>query len=508
MNKRRILVCTLLLSLLIAPAALSEGPFEMMGLELEASRDWATSRFFTRMQEETGVSFTFRQYGDRAAYQQAKEDAFAPGGDLPDVLFKAVLRPEEEMVWHQSGQLVDLAPYLQTHMPNLSRILNAREDWRSAITQPDGAITSLPILSGADRECIVWINHEWLDAVGLDMPTTIEAYTDALRAFKTGDPNGNGSADEVPLLITGPWEAKFLLHAWGLAPNDYNLYIGENGTARFAPLEEGFRAFVQWLRDAQAEGLIDADAFRTTHAARSSLSGNTEDTAPATSGSVIAFAPYAESTIGLARTSAYAAMPPLLHEGSQVYRRLLPGVTRGAFAVTSACEDIPAVLRWADYLYTEEGGRLAFAGTEGVDYAIKPDGTWAWSAGEDYMALTALVNEAVIAGDSNTPGLEPAAFMRSTEIAADNYTRRQTDAIRDLFTDPFPITWPTDGAREARIAELQAIIAPRVDAMIGSAALGKVELTEAAWAAFEADLQALGLDEFLSLWQAKYDESK
>ncbi len=63
-----------------------------------------------------------------------------------------------------------------------------------------------------------------------------------------------------------------------------------------------------------------------------------------------------------------------------------------------------------------------------------------------------------------------------------------------------------NGAVGYEMEGLTAAIAPRVDEMIGSAALGKVELTDETWAAFEADLRALGLDEFISLWQAKYDE--
>ena len=42
------------------------------------------------------------------------------------------------------------------------------------------------------------INQAWLDAVGKELPTTLDEYTEVLRAFKEQDPNGNGQADEIP----------------------------------------------------------------------------------------------------------------------------------------------------------------------------------------------------------------------------------------------------------------------------------------------------------------------
>src|SRR5699024_7776392 len=43
-----------------------------------------------------------------------------------------------------------------------------------------------------------WINEEWLDNLGMDMPETTEEFYEYLKAVKEQDPNGNGKADEVP----------------------------------------------------------------------------------------------------------------------------------------------------------------------------------------------------------------------------------------------------------------------------------------------------------------------
>lgn len=482
--------------------------FVMMGLEYEESNHvWSENLFFERMKEITGVAFSFHQSTKKDAYETAKQKAFAPGGQLPDVLFKADLSPEEEMTYLKNGQLVDLAPLIPEYMPNLNSILSAREDWRSMITQPDGAIASLPVLRGNEKQNVFWINQKWLTALSLQMPETIDEYTDVLRAFRDQDPNGNGKDDEIPLDIIGPWEAKFLLHAFGIVSNDYHIYLDEAGLVQFAAFDPGFRDFVSWLQMALQERLINPQVFRQTHAERSAASQvNTDEKTPQVIGSMVSIAPYTK--VRLEETMDYALMPPLESNGKQVYRQFLSGVGRGAFAVTSACQDIPAILQWADVLYTEEGGRLAFAGLEGEDYRITEDGTWAWNGSGDYYAINEILSKAIIADESRMPGLEPAGFMRSSEIQAENYVRKQMDIIRPYLVEPYPVTWPTDANRESRIASLQAELAVCIDTAIANFAMGKTDLTDENWQAFQDELRALGANEFIELWQQKYDEMK
>ena len=43
----------------------------------------------------------------------------------------------------------------------------------------------------------MFVNKTWLDKLDLEMPTTTEELYQVLVAFKNGDPNGNGEADEI-----------------------------------------------------------------------------------------------------------------------------------------------------------------------------------------------------------------------------------------------------------------------------------------------------------------------
>ena len=43
-----------------------------------------------------------------------------------------------------------------------------------------------------------------LDALGLEMPQTVDEYYETLVAFRDKDPNGNGEQDEIPLAPETP----------------------------------------------------------------------------------------------------------------------------------------------------------------------------------------------------------------------------------------------------------------------------------------------------------------
>lgn len=66
------------------------------------------------------------------------------------------------------------------------------------------------------------INKSWLEKLGLEVPKTWDDLTKVLTAFKNDDPNGNGEADEIPMLINQLGTAGF---------NWWDPFLLLNGTA-------------------------------------------------------------------------------------------------------------------------------------------------------------------------------------------------------------------------------------------------------------------------------------
>ena len=105
-------VLCLIAALVVLPcAALAE--YIMAGYDSsDTYRSWSDNKFFARMEEKTGVHFTYRQYTDAADWTKAKAEMQAGQSDLPDVLFKAQLSDAECIGLLERGVIIDLKPYL------------------------------------------------------------------------------------------------------------------------------------------------------------------------------------------------------------------------------------------------------------------------------------------------------------------------------------------------------------------------------------------------------------
>ena len=480
----------------LAPA-LAQG-LVLMGLEdASLNRDWDSNRFFERTAEKTGLAFTFRQYVEEADYRAALE-ALEAGQELPDGLFKAALSPGEAQALLEKGVLMDLAPYLAAHCPNLTALLDENPALRQAITLPGGQIAALPFVETAPAQNVLWINQSWLDALGLKMPADYQQLEAVLRAFKSGDPNRNGRQDEIPLAFLGAYDLKYLAHAFGLVGNDYNLLADAEGQVRFVPLLKNFQPFIQWCRTLYQDGLLERNGFSTADALRRVTDAKAANTFGAF------FSPLPTYLVPLEWAGDYAALPPLAFEGERSYRPIAQPVITGTFALTTACRDVAGLLEWADALYTKEGAVLAAIGEEGEDYVVDGDGTWRSLPGISDAAYQAA---AVIASGTAIPGISSDDFQRSYTDPLVGDISRQVDVVTAAVKIPFP-PFSLSATEEAAIRPLQEALGRYVDESIARFVLGEWEVSQAAFEAFQQELYALGLEEFLSFWQGIYERTE
>ncbi|WNR46100.1 extracellular solute-binding protein [Paenibacillus roseipurpureus] len=126
-------------------------------------------------------------------YDQQLKTRFA-SGDMPDVV----------QGWGINGdllvndQLVPLDDYLNKYGPNLKKVI-PQSAW-DAVTR-NGKIYAIPeAAKGNTKENrMLFVRKDWMDKVGIkEAPKTPEELLVLLRAFRDGDPNGNGKKDEIP----------------------------------------------------------------------------------------------------------------------------------------------------------------------------------------------------------------------------------------------------------------------------------------------------------------------
>lgn len=464
--------------------------------EKDTFRDWTNNLFFKRMEERSGQAFVYQQYLSWEDWQKAKNAMTAREAPLPQVLFKASLSPAETMEWLDKGLLVDLAPLLEAHAPNLWKLLEDHPDVRAAITLPDGRVGALPYINLAPTQNALWINTNWLTTLKLDMPETPEAFQQVLHAFLEQDPNRNARRDEKPFSFIGPYDLKYLAQGFGLIANDFNMFERQ-GQAVFMPGEPSFKDYIRWLAELWQQGLLDRDGFYSPDSLRQMRDAK----AAQVHGAFLAPLPSAFLPVEWAQD--YQVVLPLEYQGQRVWRDVAGRVTPGTFALTAACQEPEAMLNWVDYLYTEEGSILATNGQEGVDYLVDGDGTWRMT---DSAQQQGFLVESTIATGAVPPGVSNHAFQVRSSQPLVGYVTRELEKLQPFVKEPFP-PFSLTREQEAYIAPLQAALGRYVDESIARWALGEWETTEEQFQAFYQQLEVLGVAEFTAFWQTVLDQN-
>ncbi|UOQ48604.1 extracellular solute-binding protein [Gracilibacillus caseinilyticus] len=210
------------------------------------------------VKEETGVEYellTTPPGSEPAEYI----NLMIASEDFPDIL-----RPiggVEQTLINQGGALA-LDELLPKYAPNVWERI-PEEAWdivRSA--SPDGKIYYIPKVYLIPERAAL-LRKDWLDAVGMEMPETLEEYKEMLIAFRDQDPNGNGKQDELPTSGRefGRWMdhlfAMFGIAMWEGYP-EWDIYDGE---INYAGTSENMKAAIAFIRELYAEKLLDNETF-------------------------------------------------------------------------------------------------------------------------------------------------------------------------------------------------------------------------------------------------------
>lgn len=202
------------------------------------------------------------------------------GDRLPDIIPQEFINNDAtRYLYGDAGALIPLNEYFDEETGLAGAYYQACEragldaKWAlDMVRSPDGNIYAMPeypIAYANTNPNRAWINQEWLDALNLKHPTTIDELTQVLIAFRDGDPNGNGLKDEIPM--TG---------AAGITSNAYplnwlqNLFIySDMSENRYLPLTQTdgqvdvsydkpeYREFLQYVNMLVREGLLSELCF-------------------------------------------------------------------------------------------------------------------------------------------------------------------------------------------------------------------------------------------------------
>lgn len=337
--------------------------FEIMGRTSANSADPSQMDMFTYLEKMTNVNIKY--IGIEENYIRERKTLALQSGDLPDAFAFAhnTFSDFEIDKYSREGAFVELSQYLEKYAPAIYSELESNPIQKALNMTGDGKIYTLP--QKAIRADAVsydhWlnINKTWLDNLGLSIPQTTQEFMNVMRAFRDMDPNGNNQADEIPFALWN-WGANSILRSWGVHVGAGNLGIDNNYNVYYPMTTANARAACQYWHDFLNEaGLMDGSIV-----GKNSSGSWAEFTSHISKGNVGCFEwSYLTADRFPSELLRDFVAIPIPTANFPNYSLNLPGavnpynspIKRGSIIITKACRNVPALLRYLDYFYTDEG---------------------------------------------------------------------------------------------------------------------------------------------------------
>lgn len=348
---------------------------------------WEDNAQVKELEEATGIHLEWQTCASSDNVQEKLSTMFA-SGEMPDIILTGVSSGNRydkatEQALGEQGLVLSLNDYLDTVSVGYKQAFEEIDGLKEYITTPDGNIYSLPNIDGSlhvQYNMKLWINTQWLDNLGLDMPTTTEEFYEVMKAFKEKDANGNGDPnDEIPLSTVtsgaGTQLDGFLMNPFKLTSETNKLYV-DNGKVTFAPAQEGYKEGLKYLNQLYAEGLLNPESF--TQDKNNQVNVN-EAGDECVIGAFLAQRPGYACDLSTEPYSKkweqYQSLAPLAGPDGQCVASWNPYVMfqSGMTFISSSCTNPEAAFRLLDYISTQT--YRSSLGIEGVHYELLDAGT-------------------------------------------------------------------------------------------------------------------------------------
>ena len=325
---------------------------------------------FQIVEEITGVHIAV-EAAVVADYDNAMKTRLAAGIDLPDVI-TIPGGATDQTKYVNAGLFIKLDDLIAKFAPHLSAWYAERPDLRGYLVSPDGFIYSIATSVEA-RSMLNYTNpglrYDWLEKLGKDVPSTIDDLHDILTAFKNGDPNGNGEADEIPVI--GKYDTVCYSLGWSYGlhlTQSKGWYYDDNDKVVYDWITDGAREWAAEMAKWYSEGLFDPD-FTSPQADKYNAQALGDIAGMAQQMSMM----YPQWTNRMAEEypqAKWKAMMPVKAEGHKPFiEREFP--YSNYYAITKDCKDPELNIKLIDWMMASKDGELLLNfGREGIEYTM------------------------------------------------------------------------------------------------------------------------------------------
>lgn len=310
-------------------------------------------------QTNTNINLIYVTNDDLAT----KRNTMIAAGDIPDIFYMKV---DDAASLKDSGLLADMTEVLNAVGPN---VLEETKDVLDIVSLNKDGIYMIPNAT-TKYSTNINIRADWLENLGLEMPTDLESFAEVMHAFTYDDPDGNGKDDtfgysfNLETLTDINESASNIFGAFGIAkcrPMEM-----EDGTVTSWVKHPNFLEAMKYLKGLIEDGVCEPDYVTIPNLSMfeklwSGVSGCMEWECVGPTNNWMP-GRYTENP---APTFAFAIIEG--KDGASGTAANYQNATEG-WVFSASCENLEGAARIANYLMTEEGNDLLYLGVEGTMY--------------------------------------------------------------------------------------------------------------------------------------------
>ena len=428
-------------------------------------------------------------------------------GNLPDFIVDMSPLVMEE--FGRAGALIALNDYITPElMPNFCALMEEYDGVKASITSADGNIYFFPRIPGKTTRywAGLFMRSDFLEEVGKEVPTTTDEFYDVLVAFKE-----NIDTVTYPLSVNATM-LKSLVWSWGIGARGTSTsatddaYINSEGQLAYAPTEDAYREALIYLNKLYEDGLLNPDWNSLTGDDIRTLILNKE-----AAGAEGSFAGILTSYNNLLKADGQEPMtyvdPLYGPTGARIRQGHHIDVDGNyASAISVNCDNVEAVVRMVDYLYSDEGRELVFWGVEGETF----------TRNGEIRELTEAVStsDLGVATYMNNYNLNASCYTSCMltdyyQVTLDEIAKAGNESLTAVSKTIDDIRMPALRYSEEEITEVNTILADLnayVDENFANFINGVIDIEDdSAWETYLKGFDGLRLEELMGYHQTAYD---
>ena len=537
MKKVLSFLCALAMLASLVSFAVAEEPVEITYFRQELNRNaaayYSETAWFQELENRLNIKLTILGPASSDDYNTAV-NAMLVSGEYPDLLyFDWTQYSGGAMAGVEDGVIVPISeiPEYKEKVPNWFKVIEENDEVRRAVTQDDGSIVTFCHWEPNIARSAYWgyaIRKDWLDRLGLAVPTTVDEAYAVLKAFKEQDANGNGDPnDEIPFSCCNWWGTAHpgfdtLAAAFSLKVNVMYRDPQAGKITYWTEYNNGenFKAYVETMRKWYEEGLIDEEFVSQKYDGWTAKItgdkvgmffcfpdsvGSWEDSIKQTLKDNAYGNPDDVCIYGLVPLKGIDGVPYTYDNDNAMVS--FAGANQPTVITTAAVKNghIEKCLELLNYLYSEEGSELNNWGVEGVSYTKDADGTHHWTEAvtndPDYGMADAVFKYALPTLGGWPKAMSYEAWGSMNLVVPDQITTHKNYALSDTILD-IP-SFALNAEEQETYSRIITDVNTAVSEVYLSVITGKKDVAELD--ALLAQVKSMGIGDAVAAYQSAYD---